>query len=219
MKIAADLLKEFDDLDVPVEELRLEIDRLAGRLRNRTSFPANQPPNAERRATVLADGLRYADPVTYETRERSVRVSAPAVDVHTYLRGQYINQIGTVVCQICRQAMPFKKRDGDYYFEAVEVSKELPVEHEAKYLALCPTCAAKYAEYVKSSQEVETELVGRIGADKRTDGDIPDFGLALDQPARVRFTETHLLDLRVVLQRMNSDLQNEWSNPHNHSDE
>jgi len=45
-----------------------------------------------------------------------------------------------MVCQICKEEMPFKKRDGEYYFEAVEAlcKTHLPKEHEAQWLALCP---------------------------------------------------------------------------------
>jgi hypothetical protein len=44
-----------------------------------------------------------------------------------------------------------KKRDGEYYSEAVEaLSKDYyGKEHEAQFLALCPLCAAMYKELVK----------------------------------------------------------------------
>ena len=61
-----------------------------------------------------------------------------------------------MVCQICKEEMPFRKRDGAHYFEKKEVLsiKFLPKEHEAQYLALCPLCAAKYDEFVKTNDEV-----------------------------------------------------------------
>jgi hypothetical protein len=47
--------------------------------------------------------------------------------------------------------MPFKKRNGEYNFEAVGIfsRNHLPIEHEAQFLALCPLCSARYKEFVK----------------------------------------------------------------------
>lgn len=39
--------------------------------------------------------------------------------------------------------MPFKKRNGEYYFEAVEIFNDISIEHAALHLALCSVCAAK----------------------------------------------------------------------------
>ena len=51
--------------------------------------------------------------------------------------------------------MPFKKRDGEYYFETKEaLSRDyFTKEHEAQYLALCPECAARYTEFVKNDED------------------------------------------------------------------
>ena len=45
--------------------------------------------------------------------------------------------------------MPFKKRDGEYYFESVEaLSKAYFLkEREPQFLALCLLCAAMYKEF------------------------------------------------------------------------
>ena len=48
--------------------------------------------------------------------------------------------------------MPFKKRDGQYYFEAVEALNTLSQELLPLHLALCPVCAAKYKEFVKRDE-------------------------------------------------------------------
>ena len=53
---------------------------------------------------------------------------------------------------------------GDYYFEKKEVlsKRYLPKEHEAQYLALCPVCAAKYDEFVKTDDEAMAKLREKI---------------------------------------------------------
>jgi len=47
--------------------------------------------------------------------------------------------------------MPFKKRNGEYYFEAVELlsKDDFPKEHHSQFIALCPLCSAKYKEFIK----------------------------------------------------------------------
>lgn len=47
-----------------------------------------------------------------------------------------------MICQICQKEMPFKKKDGHYYFEAIELLNDLDREMEEFYIALCPLCAA-----------------------------------------------------------------------------
>ena len=63
-----------------------------------------------------------------------------------------------MICQICEQEMPFKKRNGDYYFESVEFTPSVGIEQSSVYVALCPVCAAKYKEFVKSDTEALAEL-------------------------------------------------------------
>ena len=91
----------------------------------------------------------------YEERERAVRTTRGAVDPPLWLKEQYTNDAGQMVCQICKEELPFKKRNGEYYFEAVEAfSKDyFTREHEAQFLALCPLCAAMYNEFVKCDKE------------------------------------------------------------------
>ena len=43
-----------------------------------------------------------------------------------------------------------KKRDGEYYFQAVAAlfKNHFTREHKAQFLALCPLCVAMYSEFV-----------------------------------------------------------------------
>jgi hypothetical protein len=124
--------------------------------KERPTFPTRPVANPERRQERLGEQLTDAPDKEYEKRERSVRTTNGAIDPTTWLRNQYTNEADQMVCQICKEEMPFRKRDGAHYFEKKEVlsSKYLPKEHEAQYLALCPLCAAKYDEFVKTDDEV-----------------------------------------------------------------
>ena len=94
--------------------------------------------------------------------------------------------------------MPFKKRDGEYYFEAVEaLSKDyLPKEHETQFLALCPECAARYKEFVKND-----EAALKTVHDLLQDSDDLEIPLQLGEwGTSLRFVETHRQDIKTILQ-------------------
>ena len=103
-----------------------------------------------------------------------------------------------MVCQICKEEMPFRKRDGAHYFEKKEVLKYLPKEHEAQYLALCPLCAAKYDEFIKTDDEVmETLKESIINAEG---SEIPiSFG---EEKTSIRFVDAHFQDIQSILREM-----------------
>ncbi len=93
--------------------------------------------------------------------------------------------------------MPFRKRNGEYYFEVVEafgaeiVNKEL----EAQYLALCPTCAAMYNEFMKHDTNAMTIL--RKELLDSTSGEVPLTLGTLN--TSIKFVEKHFLDFKTIL--------------------
>ncbi len=103
-----------------------------------------------------------------------------------------------MICQICEEEMPFRKRDGEYYFEAVEaLSREyFPKEREAQFLALCPLCAAMYEEFVKRDEGAMKALYDALKS-----SDKPEVPLALGKwETSLRFVETHWQDMKTILQ-------------------
>ena len=93
--------------------------------------------------------------------------------------------------------MPFKKRNGEYYFEAVEalLKDHFLKEHEAQFLSLCPLCAARYKEFVKRDEDAMQNV-----KDKLVNSDNSDVTLRLgDRDASIRFVETHWEDIRTIL--------------------
>ena len=160
-------------------------------------FPKRPVVNPERRQERIVEQVYDAPEKEYEKRERSVRTTNGAIDPITWLRNQYTNEADQMVCQICKEEMPFRKRDGAHYFEKKEVlsRKYLPKEHEAQYLALCPLCAAKYEEFVKSDENVMAELKEAIVI--ADDGKVP-ISLG-DQKTSIRFVETHYHDLKAII--------------------
>ena len=166
--------------------------------KERPTFPTRPVPNPERRQERLGEQLSDVPDKKYDKRERSVRTTSGAIDPVTWLRNQYTNETDQMVCQICKKEMPFRKRDGTHYFEKKEIlsRKYLQKEHEAQYLALCPLCAAKYEEFIKTNDDLMGEL--REAILRAEDYEIP-ISLG-DDKTSIRFVETHYHDLKAIIE-------------------
>ncbi|MDD2599752.1 MAG: hypothetical protein PHO37_11055 [Kiritimatiellae bacterium] len=160
------------------------------------SFPDKPVVNPERRQEKTEERLSGAPNKKFEKRSRSVRTTTNAIDPITWLRNQYTNDAGQMICQICKREMPFKKRDGTHYFEKKEMlaRKFLPKEDEANFLALCPVCAAKYKEFV--NDDVMGDLWEAV-----VSADSCEIPISLgDENTGICFVETHLCDLKTILE-------------------
>jgi len=199
---ATELGVSLEDIEF-LKNHRDEVQQLKAALaarKDRPTFPTRPVANPERRQERLGEQLTDAPNKEYEKRERSVRTTNGTIDPTTWLRNQYTNDADQMVCQICKEEMPFRKRDGAHYFEKKEAlsKKYLPKEHEAQYLALCPLCAAKYDEFVKTDDEVMAELREEIVSAE--DCEIP-ISLG-DEKTSIRFVGTHYHDLQNILEEM-----------------
>lgn len=158
-------------------------------------LPKTSPSNRERRATAVRDEAGNAPRRTTERRPRSVSVNRDPIKREKsapYLRDQYTNADGVTICQACKDALPFRLADGSYYLEAVEFLSELERHYHQNYLALCPNHAAMLM-YANASKD---EMKDRFLA---LDGNELELTLA-DRPVTVYFTDTHIEDLRVVIE-------------------
>ena len=166
--------------------------------KQRPTFPEKTSNNPDRREEKVKEQLANAPEKEYEKRKRSVRNSRGGIDPKTYLKEQYTNNSGEMICQICKKEMPFKKRNGEYYFKRVEaLSKDyFTKEHEAQFLALCPLCAAMYKVFVKRDEDTMKELHRVL---KESD----DLKVLLnlgELATSIRFVETHRQDMKTILQ-------------------
>lgn len=166
--------------------------------KERPVFPERTVANPERRQERLGEQLSYASDKEYEKRQRSVRTSASTIDSLTWLRSQYMNDKEQMICQICKEEMPFLKRDGTHYFEKIEVLSRdfLSKEFEAQFLALCPICAAKYHEFIRNVPDEMTKLKNTILS---AEGSEISIFLGKENTS-IRFVETHLHDLKTILE-------------------
>ncbi len=168
--------------------------------KEKPAFPIRPSTNPDRRREKVTEQIKTAPKKEYEKRERSVRTTRGTIDPVVWLRNQYKNEDGQVICQVCKEEMPFKKRDGELYIEAVEaLSKDhFPVEHEAQFLALCPLCAAMYMEFVKQDNEIMVAIKNVLT--NTNEFEVPLQLGELD--TSIRFVETHFNDIRVILQKL-----------------
>ena len=164
---------------------------------SRPVFPEHEPSQAERRSQKVKERYEEAEPRMYGKKERSLRLSSPDHDTKTWLKGLYENQDGIMVCQMCENEMPFKLRNGEYYFEAVQISDDHEKEYHELYLALCPLCAAKYKYLVKGDQPTLKEFLARL---KKSGSECKiRIDLGANGAHSIRFVRTHLLDIGSII--------------------
>ena len=162
------------------------------------AFPKSPVKNPERRAAMLAKELGNLPDKEYKQILRSVRVHSATETARVRFRIEYTNDDEQMICQICQNEMPFKKRDGEYYFEAVEaLNKEnFTKELEAQFLALCPECAARYQEFIKKDEVAMQAIIDRLMAST-------DFQVQLqlgELNTNLRFVEKHWRDIKQILE-------------------
>jgi hypothetical protein len=178
-----------------------EQERFLAAVEERRDFelPEHEPSNPERRAERVGKQAQEAPDREFEKRTRSVAVGRAEVkeEASQYLRQQYTNGDGVMICQVCKEGLPFKLDDGTDYFEKVWFLTELEKQHHQNYLALCPNHAAMF-QYANGSGE---ELLGSFLA---IGGNELEVVLA-QQDASIYFTRTHIADLKAVIESERED--------------
>ena len=168
------------------------------RTRSRPGFPVKEVSNPNRWRAKFDEELENLPAREYEQRVRSVLVNAATAYTRVWLKVMYTNDDDRMICQMCEEEMPFKKRDGEYYFEAVEAltNEHFTTVHEAQFLALCPECAAKYKEFVKRNQETVNDVKNQL-----LHADNCQVSLRLgENEANLRFVEQHWSEVRAILE-------------------
>ena len=195
-KLSVEQLEELARLNKKDPEVIQEFLQQQKEKRQTPSFPERTSNNPDRREERIKEQIADAPDKEYKQRQRSVRTTE--IDRRTYIKNQYINDDDQMICQICQKEMPFKKRDGEYYFETKEaLSRDyFTKEHEAQYLALCPECAARYTEFVKNDEDAMKKVYNALKNPAE-----PEISLQLGELTKsLRFVETHRQDIRTILQ-------------------
>lgn len=149
--------------------------------------------NSEVRSTRLRDQARATPEKTSIIKPRSVQVGVEAakLDAKLYLADQYTNTNGQMICQACKDELPFKLPNGSYYFEAVEIIREAPKRFREGFLALCPNHAAAY-QYANAQSNTMSELIATAT------GSEVELSLG-NTETTIYFTQMHLADAKACL--------------------
>lgn len=193
--VAAALVKNREEITVELVEQMIRWQRES--TDRPPAFPEKPVDNPDRRGARVVERLQEPQPKVFGERTRRVRVTGPrSADPKVWLKEMYENSDGVLVCQMCRNAMPFRLPDeGPYHFEHVQISDDLDREEHTAYLALCPECAAKYRHLVKyDSDRVSWFIRSILSADELSVQAEGAYG-----PLTVSFVEKHLHDLQIAL--------------------
>jgi hypothetical protein len=166
--------------------------------RRQVTLPEQRAPNPERRKKGVIERRDNAPDKASVSRERSIfpESKGESAEARAYLRTKYSNEDGELICQCCRNVMPFKINDF-HYFEAVQCVRQQKKHHFENRLALCPICAAKY-QYARHTQD--GILLERIRTYDWSETD-PYVEIQVELAGKketLRFVGTHFLDLQTV---------------------
>jgi len=166
----------------------------------REDFPEKPSANPERRQRLAVERRENAPAREKVQRERSIEPGLAGIkaEAKAYLRGAYTNGNGKLICQCCRDPMPFKlPKTNQDYFEAVQFVDKLDKQFYENYLALCPICSAKY----QHACQTDTEAIKRHFMELQPDGTSSvEIQVQLaGTMASLRFVAVHALDLHAVI--------------------
>jgi len=187
-------LKEAQDfVKLPKRERELLMASIRKSEPESCELPVRPLRNSEVRSTRVEEQARSTPGKTSVIKPRSVQVGIEAAkqDAKTYLAGQYTNTNGQMICQACKDELPFKLPNGSYYFEAVEIIREAPKRFREGFLALCPNHAAAY-QYANAHTNTMSELIATATGNE--------VELSLGNiETTIYFTQIHLADAKACL--------------------
>ena len=199
----AEELQLADKLGIPHEDISLILHNLEAfrawceQQQTKPPLPSSITNDPVRRQAKAAEAARAADVKTYKPVIINRRISAGYSKSKVYLRSPNSNEEGQLICQLCDQPMPFRLPNGEEYFEAYQYIDLIEKEYDANHLALCPNCAAEFQYACQTDESKRAELIlgmNMIAEEKN-------LVIYLDMPVhqRLRFTQSHLMDLQTAI--------------------
>lgn len=174
------------------EQVRL-LDHVRGMDEEPVELPERPVRNADLRTTRVGEQARLTPAKEAEVRARSVQLGLEAARIASkqYLEDQYKDRRGELICQICKDKMPFRLPSGAFYFEAGEVLADMRKRFRETHLALCPNHAAAYRHANAQKDDMEELIATASGREIEVE-----LG---GETTTIYFTEMHLADVRACL--------------------
>lgn len=141
-----------------------------------------------------AEMLIYADPVTYEERIRSIRVSNHPREAKAYLSNMYRHEGNNrfkFACQLCHETCST--------FEATEIFLKPETELDPVNLCLCPNCATAYRR-IRTNADIMGNVRSAFRSMKDADIESGDYvAISIDDDDELWFTQTHFAEIRELM--------------------
>jgi hypothetical protein len=200
------LMIEWKNQGLPLEEIGTLVEGYFSEKTANLPFPVGASDDPVRRAGIAAIDALNAPHHATEVRERSVVIGQKqaANESKAYLREHYTTASGDMFCQVCQKPLPFKTKDGRWYFEALRFVTGRRQIHTPNAIALCPLCAALYnhARATDDEQLLEKLFAIPVEASQIT-VEVP---VVLDgERVRIQFTGKHAIDIQAALRVAGDD--------------
>lgn len=145
------------------------------------------------------EAFHAADDMEYENCTRHIRIKNPEKALaEPFLRQVCTNSHGDILCQICRNHLPFKKPDGKEYFEKVQLFPNFLIKKELRqnYIALCPVCSAKIKVFFHNDDK-RRDLYDKI---RFSSDNTTCFNITLDRDYQIVFSDRHIIELKQMIE-------------------
>ena len=207
----------YSDID-EFEEVRKKAalyDRANAEGRIAPEVPIEEPTantnNPEKRTARVKESTKNAHDRAYEEKLRSIRTSNTAKsETVTMLKTLYTNTEDVMICQCCGKELPFKKKNGEYYFETIALDNRggefFTKETMYPYIACCPNCAAMFNEHIvncSSNENRIADLINKIKIGetiKKSNGNEVIEIIMDGKIFNLTFVQKHIIDIRSVLE-------------------
>ena len=163
-------------------------------------FPSLNVKNWEALKKHAAEMLIFANPVKYEDRIRSIRVSNRPREIKAYLSNMYRHEgVYKYACQMCHETCSS--------FESAEIFLEAEKELDPIHLCLCPNCATAYRS-LRADAALMSALKNTILSKTEQDIKLDDHvSVAIDDDDELWFTQTHFAEIQELL-RLTDEVKN-----------
>ena len=185
------------------------------RIARNEAIDESESRNRERRKRKLKERRKKAPIKESIKKLRSVpNHSRSEIDRQALFNFYFDEEDESVFCQICLDAMPFVKRNGEECGECVDLLTEKWADAQGcelkvmtpLNLVLCPVCSEIYRDYVHKDLEKQTELFEHLTNGHESDFIVCGSDVRRDQKGHVlHINETHLGDIRDCLQHEHED--------------
>lgn len=173
--------------------------------------PFAKSNNPDRRSEKISEEVASSQERQSEVRDRSVRTTKASIgEIRTMLKKLYTNSDDIMICQCCGKELPFKKKNGEYYFETVELDKRGGIffkkETPYPYIACCPNCAAMFNEHIINANSDQAGIASIIHKIKEAISEKQPNGNELiaftmdNKKFKLLFVQKHIIDIRAALE-------------------